>query len=193
MFVYKNSMTVQSKIGHLHGSRSSWTILLSFLTWVEQVIAGVRKAVRTKQCYAVKIDTWFGQRWLWFYQGPGSVGGDMALRNPRLTLCTAVQSFTRVVSQRRLLPKWRSASGLEQRIHVHGNRAVQNMQRPCGTSSFHEASAFLVTKRRYEGKQPSPAYMAYVLTREGHWPRYTRIAVKRETWEVVEALGILKR
>ena len=38
-----------------------------FLSWVERIIAGVEARFETDQCYVVKIDNWFGQRWLGFW------------------------------------------------------------------------------------------------------------------------------
>ena len=37
-----------------------------FLDWVEATVVGVEEAIDTKQTYVVKIDNWFGQRWLGF-------------------------------------------------------------------------------------------------------------------------------
>jgi hypothetical protein len=37
-----------------------------FLDWVESVVVGVEKRFKTDQTFVVKIDNWFGKRWLGF-------------------------------------------------------------------------------------------------------------------------------
>ena len=37
-----------------------------FLAWVEAVIQGVEETIETEDSYVVKIDKWFGSRWLGF-------------------------------------------------------------------------------------------------------------------------------
>ena len=37
-----------------------------YLDGVEATVVGVEEAINTKQTYVVKIDNWFGKRWLGF-------------------------------------------------------------------------------------------------------------------------------
>ena len=37
-----------------------------YLDWVEATVVGVEEAFNTQQTYVVKIDNWFGKRWLGF-------------------------------------------------------------------------------------------------------------------------------
>src|SRR5262245_49609679 len=67
-----------------------------FVAWVERVIAGVESRFETDQSYVVKIDNWFGQRWLGF---SGKAVGALRVCQRRLTLPPFVPS--RVLSQRR--------------------------------------------------------------------------------------------
>jgi hypothetical protein len=36
------------------------------LDWVKAAVVGVEEAIKTDQTYVVKIDDWFGKRWLGF-------------------------------------------------------------------------------------------------------------------------------
>jgi hypothetical protein len=150
-----------------------------FLAWVERIIAGVETRFETDQCYVIKIDNWFGQRWLGF---SGKTLGALGVANLRLTLPPFVPS--RVVSQRRFLSEG-TRPGQEQRLHVWQSSG-QNLQRHADIV-VHEASVFWYSGGTKENHRAS--FMAYVLTPEGHWPWYIGLR-KKETWEVVEALGI---
>jgi len=37
-----------------------------YLDWIEATIVGVEEPIKTDQSYVVKIDNWFGKRWLGF-------------------------------------------------------------------------------------------------------------------------------
>ena len=150
-----------------------------FLAWVERVIAGVETRFETDQCYVVKIDNWFGQRWLGF---SGKSLGAFGWCNARLTLPPFVPS--RVVSQSRFL--WEGARpGPQQRLHLW-QRSSENFHRYADIL-VREASAFWYSGATKENNRAS--FMAYVLTPEGHWPWYIGLR-KKELWHVVEALGI---
>ena len=148
-----------------------------FLTWVERIIAGVERRFETEQCYVVKIDNWFGQRWLGF-SGKGLLGW----HKQKLTLPPFVPS--RVVSQHRFLSEG-TRPGPQQHLHVW-QPSAENLHRYADIV-VHEASVFWYSGGTKENNRAS--FMAYVLTPEGHWPWYIGLR-KKETWEVVEALGI---
>ena len=68
-----------------------------YLDWVEATVVGVEEAIKTDQTYLVKIDNWFGKRWLGF---SGKALGALSVRKEKLTLLPFIPS--RVVSQRRI-------------------------------------------------------------------------------------------
>lgn len=150
-----------------------------FLAWVERVIAGVESRFKTDQCYVVKIDNWFGQRWLGF---SGKSLGVLGISKLRLTLPPFVPS--RVVSQQQFLSE-DTRPGPQQRMHVW-QRSGENLQRYADIV-VHKASVFWYSGSTKENNRAS--FMAYVLTPEGHWPWYIGLH-KTESWHVVEALGI---
>jgi hypothetical protein len=153
-----------------------------FLAWVEGVIAGFESQFQTDQSYVVKIDNWFGQRWLGF---SGKAVGALGVRKARLTLPPFVPS--RVLSQRRFSSK-APRSKSRQQLHVW-QRSGDNFQRYADIV-VHDASVFWysgATKGNGRG-----SFMAYVLTPEGHWPLYVGLR-KSESWQVAEALGVSKR
>jgi len=53
-----------------------------YLDWVETAIVGVEEAVKSNETYVVKIDNWFGQRWLGF---SGKLLGKAGVRKKKLT------------------------------------------------------------------------------------------------------------
>lgn len=149
-----------------------------FLAWVEGVIVGVETRFEPDECYVVKINNWFGQRWLRF---SGRSLGAISLWKTKLTLPPFVPS--RVVSQRRF---WSEGPRPPQRsLHVW-QRSGENLQRYADIV-IHEASVFWYSGGTKENNRAS--FMAYVLTPEGHRPWYVGLR-KRESWHVVEAFGI---
>lgn len=105
-----------------------------FLTWVEKIIAGVERRFETDQCYVVRINNWFGQRWLGF---SGKSLGALRISKLRLTLPPFVPS--RVVSQHRFLSEG-TRPGPQQRLHMW-QRSGENLQRYADIV-VHEASVF---------------------------------------------------
>ncbi len=69
-----------------------------FLDFVDATVVGVEEAINTKQTYVVKIDNWFGKRWLGF---SGKALGALGVRITKLTLPAFTPS--RVLSQRRFV------------------------------------------------------------------------------------------
>jgi hypothetical protein len=67
-----------------------------FLDWVEAVVIAVEDTFKTDLAFVVKIDNWFGKRWLGF---SGKSLGVLSIRKKKLTLPPFIPS--RVVSQRR--------------------------------------------------------------------------------------------
>jgi len=119
---------------------------------------------------------------VWAELGWFSGKGLLAWRKQKLTLPPFVPS--RVVSQHRFLSEG-ARPGPQQRLHVW-QPSAENLHRYADIV-VHEASVFWYSGGTKENNRAS--FMAYVLTPEGHWPWYIGLR-KKETWEVVEALGI---
>lgn len=150
-----------------------------FLDWVESVVAGIQEKFDTDQTYVVKIDNWFGKRWLGF---SGKALGAIGVRKSKLTLPPFVPS--RVVSQRRF---WQSGRRLEPRKQLHAwQRSGENLQRYVEVV-VHRSNVFWYSGGSARNDRAS--FMAYVSTSEGHWPWYVELR-RTDKWRVVESLGI---
>jgi hypothetical protein len=151
----------------------------NFVEWVERVIEGVEKQFVAEQIYIVKVNNWFGQRWLGF---SGKALGLVGVRNRRLTLPPFVPS--RVVSQQRFLsPNARSTRSRTLHVRQHSE---ENLTRYADVM-IHDATVFWYSSSTVENSRGS--LMAYVLTPEGHWPWYVGLR-RTGSWRVVEAVGI---
>jgi hypothetical protein len=93
-----------------------------FLDWVQATVVGVEAAINTDQSYVVKIDNWFGKRWLGF---SGKALGGLGVRKEKLTLPPFIPS--RVVSQRRFY-EGAPPAGRSKQLHVW-QRSGENLQR----------------------------------------------------------------
>ena len=150
-----------------------------YLDWVEAIVVGVEEAVTTEQTYIVKIDNWFGKRWLGF---SGRALGAVGVRKEKLTLPPFIPS--RVISQRRFFAAG-TPSGRRQRLHVW-QRSGENLQRYTEVV-LQGSHAFWYSGRSASNDRGS--FMAYVATPEGHWPWY--VGLRREKgWQVVDCIGI---
>jgi hypothetical protein len=150
-----------------------------YLNWVEATVVGVEEAISTKQTYVVKIDNWFGKRWLGF---SGKALGAIGVRKKKLTLPPFIP--TRVVSQRRLF-EGDFPPGRRKRLHVW-QRSGENLQRYTEII-LQGSNAFWFSGRTASNDRGS--FMAYVSTPDGHWPWYVSLR-REETWRVVECIGI---
>ena len=150
-----------------------------YLEWVEAVITGVHEALKTDLFFVVKIDNWFGKRWLGF---SGKVLGAFGVGKKKLTLPPFIPA--RVVSQHRF-GQAGTDPGRQNQLHVR-QLSSQNLQRYTEIV-LKDASAFW-----YSGGSASngrASFMAYVSTPDGHWPWYVSLR-RKETWQVVECIGI---
>src|SRR5687767_7333422 len=94
-----------------------------YLDWVEATVVGVEEAIKTTdQTYVVKIDNWFGKRWLGF---SGKTLGAAGVRKEKLTLPPFIPS--RVVSQRRFFEA--GASPRRRKLLHVWQRSGENLQR----------------------------------------------------------------
>jgi hypothetical protein len=150
-----------------------------FLEWVEAVVTGVEESFKTDLAFVVKIDNWFGQRWLGF---SGKTLGVAGVRKEKLTLPPFVPS--RVLAQRRVRREG-TVPGRHKRLHVWQSSG-QNLQRYTEVV-LHDAHAFW-----YSGGSASSdraSFMAYVSTPDGHWPWYVSLQ-RKKIWRVVECIGV---
>ena len=150
-----------------------------YLDWVEAAMVGVEEAFKTDQTYVVKIDNWFGKRWLGF---SGKSLGALGVRKEKLTLPPFVPS--RVISQRRFFETG-TDPGRRKRLHVW-QRSGENLQRYADVV-LPGAHAFWYSGRSASNDRAS--FMAYLSTPDGHWPWYVGLQ-RQEKWRVVECVGI---
>jgi hypothetical protein len=150
-----------------------------FLEWVEAVVVGVEEAVNTDQTFVVKIDHWFGRRWLGF---SGKALGAFGVRKRKLTLPPFVPA--RVRSVRRF---WQEGvhPGRLPRIH-RWQRSGENLQRYVEVV-VQDSNVFWYSGGSAEGDRAG--FMAYMSTPEGHWPWYVGLR-RKDRWGVAECVGI---
>lgn len=150
-----------------------------YLDWVEAVVLGVEEAIRTEQAFVVKIDNWFGKRWLGF---SGKTLGALGVRKMKLTLPPFIPS--RVVLQRRF---WDDGThpGRHRRLHRR-QPSGENLQRYTEVV-LPGAHAFWYSGRSASNDRAS--FMAYVSTPDGHWPWYVSLQ-RKKNWQVVDCAGI---
>jgi len=95
---------------------------LPYLEWVEAAIVGVEEQFDTKTSFVVKIDNWFGKRWLGF---SGKALGAIGVCKRQLTLPPFIPS--RVISQRRF---WQAGEAPRRPRMLHlRQRSGENLQR----------------------------------------------------------------
>jgi hypothetical protein len=152
----------------------------AYLDWVEATLVGVEEAINAKQTYVVKIDNWFGQRWLGF---SGKALGAIGVHKDKLTLPPFIP--TRVVSVRRLFDG-DVAPRRDEGLHVW-QRSGENLQRYAEVI-LQGSNAFWYSGRTASNDHGS--FMAYVSTPDGHWPWYVSLR-RDERWRVVECVGIV--
>jgi hypothetical protein len=150
-----------------------------FLEWVQAVVVGVRREAATDQTFVVKIDHWFGRRWLGF---SGKALGAIGVRKRKLTLPPFVPS--RVRSVRRFWPK-SVRPGRFPRIH-RWQRSGENLQRYVDVVVL-DSHVFWYSGGTAHLDRAS--FMAYVSTPDGHWPWYVGLR-RTNQWRVVETMGI---
>jgi hypothetical protein len=150
-----------------------------YLEWVECVIGGVVRSTDPHRWFVVKVDNWFGKRWLGF---SGKAMGTVGVHKEKLTLPPFTPS--RVVSQYRF---WRRATnpGRHPGLHVY-QRSGENLHRYVEVV-VQDSSVFWYSGQSDHNGRAS--FMAYVSTPDGHWPWYA--GLNREPgWRVVESVGI---
>lgn len=150
-----------------------------YLEWVEAAVSGVVRTMDLERWFVVKIDNWFGKRWLGF---SGKTLGALGVRKEKLTLPPFVPS--RVVSQ---YQHWRAGthSGRHPGFHVY-QPSGENLHRYVDVVVA-DASVFWYSGR--SGRNGRGSFKAYVWTSDGHWPWYVGLQ-RATTWGIAEAVGI---
>ena len=151
----------------------------AYLELVESLITGVVRRTNPDRWFVVKIDNWFGKRWLRF---SGKTMGALGVSKSRLTLPPFVPS--RVVSQYR---HWRRDvhPGKHPGLHRYQSSG-ENLHRYIDVV-VGDSSVFWYSGRSADNDRAS--VMAYIWTPEGHWPWYLGLQ-RASTWRVVEHVGI---
>jgi hypothetical protein len=99
---------------------------LQFVEWVDSIIHAVIHRTQPAQIYVVKIDNWFGRRWLRF---SGKASGALGVREAELTMPPFIPS--RVVSEHRFLLRGSNVKSLR-RLHIHqksGHNLTRRIER----------------------------------------------------------------
>jgi hypothetical protein len=150
-----------------------------FLALVRSLVSGVLDSGRSKHVFVIKIDSWFGKRWLGF---SGKSCGKLGIRKTRLTLPPFVPS--RVVSQF----EWTRPGAPAQRSqHLHiWQPGGANLGRYL-ESVVPDSSIIWFSGQSAESDRAS--VMAYVAAPDGHWAWYLGFQRTR-TWRIVERAGI---
>lgn len=150
-----------------------------YLEWVESVITGVVARADSGRYFVVKIDNWFGRRWLGF---SGKSLGALAIHRNKLTLPPFIPS--RVASQ---YMYWRDGTDPGRQPGLHRYQpSRENLQRYVDVV-VQNSSVFWYSGRSAANGRAS--FMAYVSTPDGHWPWY--VGLQRTTaWRVTETIGI---
>jgi hypothetical protein len=161
----------------LHYTKLDPTDDAQYLNWVESVVGKVEGRFSTDQTYVVKIDNWFGKRWLGF---SGRSLGVFEFRKPRLTLPPFVPS--RVLSQQRFS---HTQARTDPWLHVWQSSG-QNLQRYVDVL-VQDSNVFWYSGG--SGRNDRASFMAYVSTPDGFWPWYVGLQ-RTDCWRVVETLGI---
>jgi hypothetical protein len=151
----------------------------AYLECAESLIKGVVRSIKPNRFFVVKIDNWFGKRWLRF---SGKAFGAIGVGKARLTLPPFIPS--RVVSQS-LYSRKGTHPGRHPRLHPY-QRSGENLQRYMDVV-VEDSSVFWYSGR--SAKNDRASLMAYIWTPEGHWPWYVGLQ-RAQTWRVVESIGI---
>jgi hypothetical protein len=156
-----------------------------FLALIDGIVSGAVTRFRPQRFYAVKIDNWFGRRWLAFSGKPlGALG---VWKSQYLTLPPFIPS--RVVAEDPFALdssdcKYRKSKSAV-RLHRY-QRSGENLTKRIarvvpGNAVFWYSGNSLANGRG--------SLMSYIPTSEGYWPWYVG-AVRRGRWRMTERVDI---
>jgi hypothetical protein len=151
----------------------------TFVEWLDAIIAGVFDQTRPKQLYVLRVDNWFGKKWLGF---SGKLLGTFGVRKRDLTLPPFIPS--RIVSQHRFVARGQIKPKHPQ-IHVY-QQSGENLNRKIELV-LPGATLFWFSSRSKENARASA--MAYVLRDGEYWSWYVA-GTCGEHWRIVQRVGI---
>jgi hypothetical protein len=151
----------------------------ALMYWLDGILAGVFDQFRPKQLYVLKVDNWFGKRWLGF---SGKALGAFGVRKSELTTPPFIPS--RIVSQHRFVRGERDVLK-RPRIHVF-QRSGENVNRKVEHVAP-GATLFWYSGQSTENGRGS--VMAYVNVGPEYWPWYVGVECS-PVCRVVERVGI---
>ncbi len=156
----------------------------AFLALAEALFAGLCTLYRPVQLHAIKIDNWFGPRWLRF---SGKMFGIVGVQRHKLTLPPFVpnrvlleQTFERVgETELYRVAKAQRVFHIAQKSPQNLNRYVHDLAPTTAILWFSGASA----------ENGQGAIMAHVPAEEFHWSWYVGLAADRN-WDIATHKGI---
>jgi hypothetical protein len=151
-----------------------------FIAQVQTLADGLLRTHTPPVLIVVKIDNWFGPRWLRF---SGKVLGALGVRKSRLTVPPFVPN--RVVSQLKFVGPLYDEVVRTKPIHVQTGSTTA-LQRYVADVA---PGAMIVWYSGHSNKSGQGSMMAYVPTPGEYWPLYVRWA-NRDSWRVVETIEI---
>lgn len=151
-----------------------------FVSEVQALTDGLLRAFAPPAIVVIKIDNFFGSRWLRF---SGKVIGALGVWKKRLTVPPFVPN--RVVSQRVFRGQTYDEAVSTKPIHIH-TESVNGLLRNVADVAH---GAALVWYSGQSKKSGQGSMMAHFPTPEGYWPLYVRW-VNRGSWCVVESYEI---
>lgn len=156
----------------------------AFLAYAEALVAGLCTLYRPVQLHAIKIDNWFGPKWLRF---SGKMFGIVGVQRHKLTLPPFVpnrvvfeQTFERVgEAELYRVAKAQRLFHIAQKSPQNLNRYVHDLAPTMAILWFSGASA----------ENGQGAIMAHVPAGEVHWSWYVGLAADRG-WDIATHKGI---
>jgi hypothetical protein len=150
-----------------------------FVEWLDALLAGVFDQLRPNQLYLLKVDNWFGKKWLGF---SGKSLGAVGIRKRDLTIPPFIPS--RIVSQEQFVRRGQ-AKPKHPQIHLY-QPSGDNLNRKV------EQVAPGATLFWYSGQSKTngrASVMAYVRSSVGYWPWYVGVECAPR-WRIIERVGI---
>jgi hypothetical protein len=152
-----------------------------FVEWVDGLIHVLVERTQPAQLYLVKVDNWFGKRWLRF---SGKAVGALGVSKSELTMPPFIPS--RIVSQERFSE--RGSTQPHRDLHRY-QRSGENLNRRLEDILPTSSTLFWYSDRSRENRRAS--LMAYVWNGDEYWTWYIEVACAT-SWRIVDYAGITK-
>lgn len=160
-----------------------------FIDWVEAVIGQTIGRTAPEELYVIKIDNWFGRRWLGF---AGKVFGALGVRKPRNKITLPPFIPSRVVYEQRFTRRRNSPAYVPavpiRPLHIR-QESGENLQRRLENQVPQAALFWYSGDSKNSGRG---SLMAYIPTPEEYLVWY--LGASRDAgWKVVERAGDVTR